>query len=77
MLKLHEIPKAIEEALNSMMDEFGEISIAWLITNKNALLRLPAGAVLTFSVLSDTGIVAVATACTMSVHGFKGKVLVA
>ena len=26
MLKLHEIPKAIEEALNSMMDEFGEIS---------------------------------------------------
>lgn len=26
MLKLHEIPKAIEDTLNSMMDEFGEIS---------------------------------------------------
>lgn len=59
------------------LDEFGEIATAWLITNKTPLLRLPAGAVLTFTVLTDTGIVAVATASTLSVHGAMGRLLVA
>ncbi|MCJ7744029.1 MAG: hypothetical protein MUO99_05665, partial [Dehalococcoidales bacterium] len=59
------------------LDEFGEISLAWLITNKNPLLRLPAGTIITFTVLTDTAPPTVATACTLSLHGYMGKRLVA
>ncbi len=58
------------------LDEFGEIATAWAVTNKTPLLRLPAGAILTFTVLSDTAAPTVATACTLSVHGAMAKVLV-
>ena len=59
------------------LDEFGEVATAWLVTNKTPLLRLPAGTVLTFSVLTDTAVPTVATACTLSVHGSMAKILVA
>lgn len=59
------------------LDEFGEIATAWLFTNKVPLLRLPAGTVITFSVLSDTAAPTVVTACTLSVHGAMAKILVA
>ncbi len=59
------------------LDEFGEIATAWAITNKTPLLRLPAGTIITFTVLSDTAAPTVATACTLSVHGAMAKVLVA
>jgi len=61
----------------NQLDEFGPVSTAWNIANKVPLLRLPGGTVITFEVLTDTGIVAVATACTLGVFGAMGKVLVA
>ncbi len=59
------------------LDEFGEIATAWAVTNKPPLLRLPAGTILTFAVLSDTAAPTIATACTLSVHGYMAKILVA
>ncbi len=59
------------------LDEFGPIATAWNIANKVPLLRLPAGTVITFTVLTDTGAAAVATACTLGVFGAMGKILVA
>jgi len=61
----------------NQLDEFGEISLAWIISNKAPLLRLPAGTVITFTVLTDTAPVAVATASTLGVFGSMAKVLVA
>lgn len=61
----------------NQLDEFGEISLAWIISNKAPLLRMPAGTVITFTVLTDTAPVAVATACTLGVFGSMAKVLVA
>jgi len=61
----------------NQLDEFGEVATAWLISNKVPLLRLPAGTVITFTVLTDTGAVAVATASTLGVFGTIAKVLVA
>ncbi len=61
----------------NQLDEFGPVSNAWIISNKVPLLRLPAGTVITFTVLTDTAPVAVATACTLGIFGAMGKVLVA
>jgi len=58
------------------LDEFGDIATAWSMVNKIPMLRLPANTVITFTVLSDTGLVAVATASTLSVHGAMAKILV-
>lgn len=59
------------------LDEFGPIATAWLASNKVPLLRLPAGAVLTFTVLPDTALPTAATACTFQVYGALAKILVA
>jgi len=59
------------------LDEFGEIATAWLASNKVPLLRLPAGTVITFTVLTDSGLPAVATACTLQLYGSMAKILVA
>ncbi len=59
------------------LDEFGEIATAWLFTNKVPLLRLPAGAIITFSVLTDTAAPTAATACTLSLQGAMARILVA
>ena len=61
----------------NQLDEFGPVATAWNIANKIPLLRLPAGTVITFTVLTDTGAVAVATACTLGIFGAIGKMLVA
>ena len=61
----------------AQLDEFGENSTAWLVSNKVPLLRLPAGTVITFTVLPDTAAVTVATACTLGVFGAMAKILVA
>jgi len=61
----------------NQLDEFGPVATAWLITNKVPLLRLPAGTVITFTVLTDTAPVAVATASTLGVFGAMGRALVA
>ena len=58
-------------------DEFGPIATAWAITNKVPLLRLPPGAVITFSVLTDTAAATAAIACTLGLYGAIGKILVA
>jgi len=58
-------------------DEFGQVATVWLITNKVPLLRLPAGTVITFTVLVDTAPVTAITACTLGVFGSVGKILVA
>jgi len=58
------------------LDEFGEMALAWLVSNKIPLLRLPAGTAITFAVLTDTGLPAVATACTLQLYGAIGKTLV-
>ncbi len=60
----------------NMLDEFGPVATAWNIANKIPLLRLPPGTVITFTVLTDTAPVAVATACTLGVFGAIGKILV-
>jgi hypothetical protein len=59
------------------LDEFGPIATAWLITNKVPLLRLPAGAVITFTLVTTTAIVDLAVANTLQLYGFVGKKLVA
>jgi len=58
------------------LDEFGPVATAWAVTNKVPLLRLTPGAVITFTVLTDTAISTAAMACTLSLHGAVGKVLV-
>lgn len=59
------------------LDEFGPIATAWNITNKVPLLRLPAGAVITFTLVTTTAEVDVAVSNTLQLHGFVGKRLVA
>ncbi len=58
------------------LDEFGPITTAWQITNKVPLLRLPAGTVITFTVVTTTAIVDLAVANTLQMYGFVGKKLV-
>ncbi len=60
----------------NMLDEFGPIATAWNIANKVPVLRLPAGTVITFTVLTDTGLPAVATVCTLGLFGAMAKILV-
>jgi hypothetical protein len=57
--------------------EFGPIATAWLITNKVPLLRLPAGTILTFVLVTTTAQVDVAAASTLALFGAVGKQLVA
>lgn len=59
------------------LDEFGPIATAWLLTNKVPLLRLPAGASITFTLVTTTAEVDAAVANTLSLFGFVGKRLVA
>jgi len=59
------------------LDEFGEIATAWLLSNKVPLLRLPAGTIITFTVLTDTALPTIATACTLQLYGAMGRILVA
>lgn len=61
----------------NQLDEFGPVATAWTIENKVPLLRLPAGTVITFTVLTDTALPTVATTCTLGLYGAMGKVLVA
>jgi len=58
------------------LDEFGPIATAWVITNKVSLLRLPAGAVITFVLVTTTAEVDVAAASTLKLYGSVGKPLV-
>lgn len=58
-------------------DEFGVICIAWAVDNKQSLLRLPAGAVLTVTFTNTLAIAAAAVNCIFRVYGFVGKLLVA
>jgi len=57
--------------------EFGPIATAWLITNKTVLLRLPAGAVLTFAITTTTAPATAAVANTLILKGFVTPALVA
>lgn len=57
-------------------DEFGPIATAWLVTNKVPLLRLPTGTVITFTAVTTTAQVDVATSSTLKLFGFVGKQLV-
>ena len=59
------------------LDEFGPIATAWVITNKVPLLRLPAGAIITFTLVTTTAQVDVAAASTLKLYGSVGKPLVA
>ena len=59
------------------LDEFGPIATAWQITNKVPLLRLPAGTMITFTVITTVAIVDLAVANTLQLYGFIGKKLVA
>ncbi len=59
------------------LDEFGPIAVTWQITNKTPLLRLPAGTMITFTLVTTTAIVDLAVANTLKLYGFVGKKLVA
>lgn len=59
------------------LDEFGEIAQAFSVDNKVPLLRLPAGAIITFTVLVDTALPTAIAACSLILRGTMGKVLVA
>lgn len=58
------------------LDEFGPIATAWVVTNKVPLLRLPGGAVITFTLVTTTAQVDVAAASTLQLKGSVGKPLV-
>lgn len=58
-------------------DEFGPIATAWLVTNKTSLLRLPAGAVITFAITTTTAAATAAVANTLALYGFVTPALVA
>ena len=58
-------------------DEFGVICLAWAVDNKQSLLRLPAGAVLTVTFTNTLAVAAAAVNCIFRVYGFIGKLLVA
>ncbi len=59
------------------LDEFGPIATTWVITNKVPLLRLPAGTIITFSLVTTTAPVDVAAPSTLKLYGAVGKPLVA
>lgn len=59
------------------LDEFGPIATAWAITNRVPLLRLPAGTVITYTVLPDTLVPTAIIACTLQLHGSMARILVA
>ncbi len=58
-------------------DEFGPWTTVLAVTNKVPLLRLPAGSVITFSVVTNTAGATADLECTLALHGFIGKRLVA
>lgn len=58
-------------------DEFGVIPILWAVTNKQVLLRLPAGTVLTVTFTNTLAVAAAAVNCIFRVYGYIGKALVA
>jgi len=64
-------------ALTTTADEFGPWAPALALGNKVPLLRLPAGAKITFTVTTTTAQVNVATASTLQLFGTVGKLLVA
>jgi len=57
-------------------DEFGIPATIWDPSNKPMMLRLPAGAVITFTVTNTLAIATGAMACTMALFGSIGKSLV-
>ncbi len=73
-LTTHVAPAA---AAIAQLDEFGPNSTAWLLSNKIPILRLPSLTVITFTILTDTALPTVATACTLQLFGSMGRVLVA
>jgi len=64
-------------ALTTTIDEFGAIAPLLVLTNKIPLLRIPAGGILTFTLVTVTAQVDVAVASTIQLFGSVGKVLVA
>jgi hypothetical protein len=58
-------------------DEFGPWTTLLAVTNKTSLLRLPAGAVITFTVVSITAVATADMPCYLALNGFIGKALVA
>ncbi|MFC1910564.1 hypothetical protein ACFLXC_04690 [Chloroflexota bacterium] len=58
-------------------DEFGPWTTLLAIQNKTPLLRLPAGTVVTFEVATAAAVTTAALACTLALHGFIGKRLLA
>jgi hypothetical protein len=75
-------PNAAGQLFNSLGDvgnvfhEFGEWTTLLAITNKTPLLRLPAGAVITFTI-TTVGAASAAIASTLQLYGTVGKALVA
>ena len=64
-------------ALTTTNDEFGPWATALGIGNKVPLLRVPAGAKITFTITTTTAQVDVATASTLQLFGTVGRLLVA
>jgi len=61
----------------TVTDDFHYVGAVWAVTNKPVMLRLPAGTVLTAIFSTRTAISTPAIACTFSVFGYIGKMLVA
>lgn len=62
--------------VGNVFHEFGEWTTLLAITNKVPLLRLPAGAVISFTIVT-VGIASAAIASTIQLYGSVGKALVA
>ena len=60
----------------NQIDEFGSWTTLLAVTNKTPLLRLPAGAILTFIAINTVAVAAATVAATLTVNGFVGKPLV-
>jgi len=57
-------------------DEFCWPANIWAAANKPNLLRLPAGTVITFTVVNTAGVATADMACTLALFGFIGRSLV-
>jgi hypothetical protein len=59
------------------LDEFGPWTTLLAVANKPPLLRLPAGAIITFVAINTVAVAAATVAATLVVNGFMGRQLVA
>jgi hypothetical protein len=72
-----DLVQAAGDPATTTFDEFGPLALAWKETNKHPVLRVPAGASISFCLETTDDEVDVAAASTLQLYGTVGKLLVA